>query len=61
MYMKKLVVNDIVGCFHRDLKPDNIMFDDKGTPKIIDFGMGKLSESISKVTAFKGSPIYMSP
>lgn len=37
------------------------MFDDQGTPKLIDFGMGKLNASSGGVSTFKGSPIYMSP
>jgi serine/threonine protein kinase len=42
-----LAIADAVACMHhykiayRDLKPENVMIDDKGYPVIIDFGFAK--------------------
>lgn len=43
---------------HKDLKPDNIMIDDKGYVKIIDWGLG---ESPGKRNLMSGSLPYTSP
>ncbi len=48
---------------HRDIKPDNILFDDNGTAYIHDFGVAKRlkSDSITRADVMIGSPAYFSP
>ena len=49
---------------HRDLKPSNILFRDKLTPVLTDFGIAKNTKRDARITktgALLGTPSYMSP
>ncbi|MCE9601499.1 MAG: protein kinase [Gemmatimonadetes bacterium] len=53
------------GVVHRDVKPDSIGFDARGTPKLMDFGIGRRTQresvAITQTGAIIGTPNYMSP
>ncbi len=52
------------GVLHRDMKPANVLFDDKGEPYIADFGLAKLVGETSVLDgslAVLGTPAYMAP
>lgn len=51
----------IKGIFHRDLKPQNILFSHKMLPKITDFGITKAFEGEGSKKTSMGTPPYMSP
>lgn len=51
------------GVIHRDIKPKNILFDDKGVAHLADFGLAKDEEasSLSRTGDIAGTPHYLSP
>jgi len=62
--MKALDYAHFRGVYHRDIKPDNIMFRQDSTPVLVDFGIARVFESLEELTQigiFMGTPNYMSP
>jgi serine/threonine protein kinase len=50
------------GIVHRDLKPENVMIDHQGNVKIMDFGIARSMEAVTRHTgSMVGTPAYMAP
>jgi Tol biopolymer transport system component/serine/threonine protein kinase len=52
------------GVIHRDIKPNNVMFDQSGTAFLVDFGIAKVLEATTNLTqagGTLGTPMFMSP
>ena len=48
------------GIIHRDLKPSNILFQ-AGVPRIADFGLARVLQTVSSSHSIAGTPAYMAP
>ena len=47
---------------HRDIKPGNILFNDDGEPKLVDFGLARQAEAENEYEATVwGTPYYVAP
>jgi eukaryotic-like serine/threonine-protein kinase len=52
-----------LGVVHRDLKPGNIVIDERGRPRIMDFGIARApgDPALTETGALVGTPDYISP
>ena len=46
---------------HRDVSPQNVLVDDQGGTRLVDFGIAKIQSSATRGTSLRGKPAYMAP
>ena len=60
-----LTVAHEVGVIHRDIKPQNLLLDEDGVLKVMDFGVARLAErttsNLTEAGLILGTPSYMPP
>lgn len=49
------------GIVHRDLKLENVLLDQEGYLKMIDYGLAKILDENQETTSFCGTPEYLAP
>jgi len=51
-----------LGLIHRDIKPANVLFADRGTVKLVDFGLAVVAnDAATSPTEIWGTPYYVAP
>lgn len=50
-----------LGVAHRDIKPDNILFDERNCLKLADFGSAEIFKDGERMSGVVGTPYYVAP
>ena len=56
-----LMAADEAGLIHGDIKPENILFDEKRRAKLVDFGIASFAKQSSVEGGIWGTPYYIAP